>query len=170
MIFVILLLQCYKISAESMLQTIEIPDWQLSFARNSINNNCSFDRNNNCIGTCPLTSSKCQKLIHFDETVCGCSFCSFDSQAKKCSGQCPNTFLETCVSKISIPKDNSDCICAGCLAKWSNDALDGLDFPSCDESTCYPGNSCSPIYVSKHHVPVNRTLYCQCNNNNTPLS
>jgi hypothetical protein len=169
--FLVLLVHYYHVSADSILQTVEIPDWKRAFSKNGINNECRFDQNNNCIGMCSKTSSNCEKMKHFDEIVCGCRFCLFDSLLSKCSGQCSNTFLETCVSKIAIPKENSDCICAGCSATWFNVAgqdSNELNIPSCDESTCYPGNSCSPIYASRNHEPINSTLYCQCNNNNIP--
>lgn len=109
-------------------------------------------------------------MLNFDEVVCGCSYCFFDKTTSKCSGQCPNTFLQTCVSKIPIPSTDSDCACAQCSAQWVTEEIEdtyydnGRQFPSCEAGTCLGDNSCTPMYVSRNRRLVNDTLFCQCNN------
>ena len=116
-------------------------------------------------------------MMNFNQTVCGCSYCLFNKTSRQCTGQCNNTFLQTCVSKTATPTSNSDCICASCKATWveitttayyygENDASGQV--ASCDDSTCYPGNSCSYFYASIGRRPISDPLYCKCNNDNTP--
>jgi hypothetical protein len=164
--------------SNSVIQTYSMPKWNSSsYAKNGINDNCRFI-SNKCTGTCLVTNKPCQVLYNFDEPVCGCNYCFYNTLTKQCNGICHNTMLQTCVSKRPIPKKNSDCACASCLSSWvtiktttglynyPSELYTGEKIPSCDESSCYPGNSCSFFYVSKNRRVVNDTLFCACNNNN----
>ena len=172
-----ILSQIDSIATSSQIQTINIPDWN---KKNGLNDLCQFDYFKRCVGYCPITNSKCRVMMNFNQKVCGCEFCYFNYVLNKCVGQCSNTVMETCVSKVPIPSKTSDCACASCKA--SLDIIEttqvysnyiegdyyyvGQKIPSCDDSTCYPGNSCSFYYFSKNRVLINDSIFCQCNNNN----
>jgi hypothetical protein len=183
MIALFIYLKISSIWMNSQIQTIDLPDWKSKYSRNGLNNFCRFDYFKRCVGYCPITNSSCRIMTHFNQKVCGCKFCYFNNIFNKCFGQCSNTVLETCVSKVPIPTKNSHCKCASCKALWNiiettkahyNYVEDSNYFleqqiPSCDDSTCYQGNSCSYYYFSKNRVLINDSLFCQCNNNNFKL-
>ena len=161
-----------------VIQTYSVSNWNQTSAKNAINENCRFI-SNKCTGTCSITNKPCQVLYNFDEPVCGCSYCLYNTSTKQCNGVCSNTLLQTCVSKKANPKKSSDCICTSCSAYWKtiqtttivynypSDYYIGEQIPSCDAVTCYTGNSCSFFFVSKNRrSAINNTLYCACNNNN----
>jgi hypothetical protein len=160
--------------SQELLQTIQVPDWSLSRANNAINKNCRFDENGDCKGICSINLTPCTILFNFDQPVCGCQFCAFNNITRQCFGQCENTVIQTCVSIKVNPKQNSDCVCAGCVAHWDiiltthayyYDELEiGDKIASCDDTTCY-GNTCTAFIASKQTTPVNDSLYCACNNN-----
>ena len=154
--FILLIIQ-YQLATSSMsIQTLDVPNWYTNYAKNGINDNCSLNSRNKPIGICPLTGKKCQILINFNQLVSGCEYCNYNPTTKQCNGQCPNTFLQTCISKVAIPKKSSDCVCASCNAAWTTD-----EEPSCDASTCY-SKECNAFLVSSGHRVVNSTLYCKC--------
>ena len=124
-------------------------------------------------GTCTetyneFTLSFCQILTYFKNPVCGGLSCYFDASTGQCGGQCGNTVLEQCVSKVESPNDDSDCVCEISKANSNATYFDQqskvliINMPSCDASTCY-GNSCSFFYVSVDRQSDN-VLYAYCNN------
>ena len=162
-----------KTRAQELLETIQVPDWDMTRARNSINRNCRFDDNGVCTGVCSINLAPCKILYNFDTPVCGCQFCGFNNVTRQCNGQCPNTILQTCVSIKVNPKQSSDCICASCEATWETilttqayyyDQFIGDQLAFCEDGTCH-GNTCTPFIASKANKHVNDTLYCACNNN-----
>jgi hypothetical protein len=171
------------IHANGIINTLSIPDWNRIYARNGLNDFCRFNSQNKCVGLCPVTMKQCEILTNFNQQVCGCNFCMFSPITKQCFGQCSNIVLEKCVSKVPIPTSSNDCTCASCKASlkiiettqaynYDNGEFNyhyiGEHIPSCDESTCYLGNSCSFYYLSLNRRKINDTLYCSCNNNNFP--
>jgi hypothetical protein len=45
---------------------------------------------------------------------CGCTYCNYNSTAKKCEGVCKNTDLIKCINRVPKPKADTDCGCASC--------------------------------------------------------
>ena len=174
-----ILIQCISLSRSNrQIQTVSTFNWEDQYATNDINKNCYYNASTmTCDGMC-FNGKPCRILLNFDEPVCGCFYCRFNRTTSKCYGQCSNILLQTCVSKVYHPTKSSDCICASCSPTWEIimttlpyyygevDYIKGEKYPSCNPSTCFPGNSCLPVYVSKNHVAINNTLYCQCNNDN----
>ena len=170
----------YGKQLNSIVQTIGVSNWDNTYAINEINKNCHMNQSTmKCYGSC-LNGKSCQIMKNFDKIVCGCFFCRFNKTEKKCVGQCSNTILQTCVSKVYFPKKSSDCVCTSCTSSWNIvkttpsyfynnyevESYVGQRIPSCDDRTCYPGNSCSFFFISKDREVVNDTLFCHCNNNN----
>jgi hypothetical protein len=172
-----LLIEKYSIQGYCQIQTNSIPDWNTQYAQNGLNNNCRMT-NGKCLGLCTKTNKKCEKIMNFNQTVCGCVNCGYDKYLKQCTGQCSNTFLQTCVSKVANPTTTNDCVCASCNATWQIKTTTGGylygetngtgQVATCDDSTCYPGNSCSFFYASIGGSKISDKLYCKCNNDNTP--
>ena len=105
--------------------------------------------------------------MYFKTPVCGGFSCYFDANKKQCAGQCSNTVLETCVSTVVNPQDDSDCTCATSNAYFtsqynSKTGVNIIDLPTCDASSCR-GNSCSFKYISVNRVS-DQVLYGFCNN------
>jgi hypothetical protein len=177
LVVLLLIIEKNSIEGNSQVQTFSVPDWNTQYAQNGINNNCRMFKDK-CLGMCTKTNKKCEKMMNFNETVCGCVNCFYNRTLKLCTGQCQNTFLQTCVSKVANPTSTNDCACASCKATWQiitttggyyyaeNDGTGQV--ATCDDSTCYPGNSCSFFYASMGRRPISDTLYCKCNNDNTP--
>lgn len=183
-IFLLSYAQYYSIDA-AQIQSLSVPNWGSTYAKNGINNYCKVTVVKNitkCTGICPLTNKLCRFITNFNEPVCGCMYCLLNYTTKQCFGQCSNTLLETCVSKKPVPSTDSDCVCVGCQASnikqttpppsyvpnyYDDYAYNDQGLPSCNASSCYPGNSCSFFYATKNRVPISDSLYCKCNNDNT---
>ena len=146
---------------------IAIPYWPI-VGKNQVNRHCYFNSKGVCKGFCPLTLKKCAVLTNFNQKVCGCEYCAFDPEQQKCVGQCQNTILQNCVSKVAKPKQNSDCVCASCktnLPVAATTQADGyISVPECDSRTCH-NNGCMSFYPIVRGNRLNSTLYCVCNNN-----
>jgi hypothetical protein len=162
----------YQITSSSyQIRTIVQTNWDIE-SQSYINKGCKYNTTGQCTGYCPLTLKRCVELANFNTKVCGCAFCSFNITTRKCNGQCGNLVLDRCVSKVEIPKKDSDCFCRSCTSEIQNlnfgdaDYPDYQDFPTCDSSTC-SGNSCEPLYVSVERKRVNETIYCNCQNSFT---
>ena len=138
------------------IDAVYVSDWKTYLSNRSINFECNAN-----IEICnktynPFTANYCVVLMYFKTPVCGGLSCYFNEKKKKCDGQCTNTILQTCVSKVSNPTDNSDCVCA------SSRVLPTKNYSVCDSSTCY-SNSCSLAYYFVNGIS-DGTLYATCNN------
>jgi hypothetical protein len=157
------------VSANIAIQTMGLINWNQYFANLPINSACqgsSIEDCNNIFNA--FTMNFCQVLTYFKTPVCGGLSCYFDTNTGQCGGQCSNTVLEKCVSKVDNPSEDSHCACASSVAISNATSFDTetntltVAIPSCDASTCFV-NSCSFRYIS-----VNRqsdgVLYGYCNN------
>jgi hypothetical protein len=138
------------------IETVNVLDWKEYYLNKSINFEC-----NKSIEVCtktynPFTVNYCVVLTHFKTPVCGGLSCYFNEAKKKCDGQCSNTILQTCVSRVSKPTEDTDCICA------SSRILTSKTFSTCDLNSCY-GNSCSLSYFIVNGIS-DGTIYGTCNN------
>ena len=141
-------------AANTQIITEGVISWFPYYSSQFINQGCNWDDPN---GTCQndinaFTLNTCQILTHFNTPVCGGQTCFFNSTTGMCGGQCQNTILETCVSQVENPSEDSDCVCARSVASWTsnyNNRTNVLtnNVPTCDASTCY-GNPCAFRYVS----------------------
>ena len=164
--------------------SIGVPSTSFWNSKND-NKGCAYNSKGICTGVCLMTLKSCVEIRNFNQLVCGCLTCTFNSTTKRCGGQCHNTVLQSCVSKVAQPKKASDCVCASCQAflappppilrgfqttvmtttvnYYENPAdgnIGGLK-PTCDSSTCY-NNECTPVFINKNGRRVNDTLYCRC--------
>jgi hypothetical protein len=139
------------------IQSINVLNWNTWSSKELINFECNvhLDSCNETFN--PFTANYCQQLTHFKTPVCGGQSCFFNESKQKCDGQCSNTILETCVSKVRNPTEDSDCVCtsSNVLAGTNNEE-------SCDAATCY-GNSCILAYFFINRIS-DGTLYAVCNN------
>ena len=157
------------VSANIAIQTMGLINWDQYYASLPINSACrgsTIDYCNNVFNA--YTMNFCQVLTYFKKQVCGGLSCYFDASAGQCRGQCSNTFLQKCVSKVDNPSEDSDCVCASSVATSNSTSFDPetntltIGIPSCDASTCF-GNSCSFCYISVDRQSDGQ-LYGFCNN------
>jgi hypothetical protein len=142
--------------------TIALPNWNPVYSRAPINNQCNVDLSV-CNETFNLfTQGNCKNLLFFNKPVCGGLQCYYNQRTGKCDGQCKNTILETCVSRVEKPSKDSDCICGSSIASFTSNGI-----PSCDTSNCF-GNPCVFAYVSMNRQKDN-ILYGFCYNDKVNL-
>jgi hypothetical protein len=149
------------------INTMGLLSWYPNYSNEPINKACPWNDTQACSSNYnPFTVGPCELLTYFNRPVCGGQSCYYNKTTKKCSGQCANPILQTCVSKAYVPQDDSDCVCGSSVAnpkvvnsktgQWTQ------TIPSCDTSNCF-GNPCSFFYVSVDRL-TNRTLYAACIN------
>ena len=140
-----------------LIQSTNVLNWSVSASNQFINLECNVDLDS-CNQTFnPFTTNYCQILTQFKTPVCGGLSCYFNETNKKCDGQCSNTILQTCVSKVSNPTENSDCVCAS-----SRVVTDNNNNFYCDKANCY-SNSCSLTYFLINRIS-DGSVYAICNN------
>ena len=154
-----------KIYSNMVVNTVGLISWYPHFALKPININCPWNNTESCTSSFnPFTFTQCSVLKYFNTNVCGGLSCYFNETTKKCTGQCSNPLLQTCISRTEIPTSDFDCYCG---SSSTNPVIfkNGIymqTIPSCDSSNCTV-NSCSFFYVSVNRVGDN-TLYASCNN------
>ena len=130
----------------------------------TVQEGCFLDDFGTCSGNCGKPNSKCGTAYSYDMVFpCACSYCYYDTDSKRCIGECDQRELSLCLSQVDEPSSINDCQCVSCLSNKHDENGNPICSGKCSQSD--NGYVCKP---KKFNTMFGHEYKCVCQDQSVP--